>query len=120
MRNIAIVLACAFVLILKLRLCPALTLMSVEKPWMVGSPEPSTVHTDESVPGKQFSASIGFAGAEQDACAVFECAAMTNSASIHGRTPAHALPTLLTFMLIAFVSGDTGAAHCACLDARPQ
>src|SRR5579883_525166 len=40
---------------------------------MVESPAPVTVHTEGSVPGRQFSASIGFAGDEHEALARPAC-----------------------------------------------
>src|SRR3954447_5848532 len=38
---------------------PLLTLMSVEKPWIVASPDPDTSHSDGGLPGCWFSAGIG-------------------------------------------------------------
>jgi len=52
--------AAAGVLILKLTVVPTLTLMSVAKPWMLGSPAPETSHTLGSVPGSWFSHTIAF------------------------------------------------------------
>jgi hypothetical protein len=42
-------------LILKLTVVPTLTLMSVAKPWMLGSPAPEMSHTLGSVPSSWFS-----------------------------------------------------------------
>ena len=63
----SIVYAVASVLILKLMVWPALTLISVAKPWILGSPAPAPLisQLESGVPGKQFSASIAFAGALQ-------------------------------------------------------
>src|SRR3954467_8229786 len=44
---------------------PLLTLMSVAKPWMVESPLPLTSHSVLGLPGRQFSATMAFAGASQ-------------------------------------------------------
>src|ERR1700722_12108081 len=57
--------AFASVLTLKVIVCPTFTLISVANPWMVGSPAPLTSHWLGGFPGRQFSASIGFAGALQ-------------------------------------------------------
>src|SRR3954447_1760156 len=38
---------------------PLLTLMSVEKPWIVASPDPDTSHSDGGLPASRFSAGIG-------------------------------------------------------------
>src|SRR5258708_440886 len=67
MRYISIVYAFASVLILNNIVWPTLTLISVANPWIVGSPElPGEMsHWLEGLPGRQFSASIGFAGALQ-------------------------------------------------------
>src|SRR4051812_11132170 len=46
---------------------PRLTLIAVAKPWIVGSPAPSTSHSSCGDPGRQFSASMPFAGSPQDA-----------------------------------------------------
>ena len=42
---------------------PRFTLMSVAKPWMLGSPAPVMSHSLAGLPGWQFSATIGLAGA---------------------------------------------------------
>src|SRR4051812_3951927 len=42
---------------------PTFALMSVVKPWIVASPEPSTSQTLDGVPGLEFSQTIGFVGA---------------------------------------------------------
>src|SRR5262245_46493201 len=46
--------------ILKLTVCPWLTLMSVAKPWMVEAPAPEMARTLCGGPGRRFSATIGF------------------------------------------------------------
>src|SRR4051812_47370060 len=52
----------AVVSILKRTASPTFTLICVAKPWIVGSPAPSTSHVDCGVPDKQFSATTEFAG----------------------------------------------------------
>ena len=44
---------------------PWSTLMSVAKPWMLGSPAPVTSHSEAGFPGRQFSATISLAGGSQ-------------------------------------------------------
>jgi hypothetical protein len=46
---------------LKETVLPLLTLMSVAKPWMLGSPDPLTSHWLEGLPGFVFSQAIGLA-----------------------------------------------------------
>ena len=41
---------------------PRFTLMSVAKPWMLGSPLPEMSHSLAGLPARQFSATIGFGG----------------------------------------------------------
>src|SRR6185436_17343976 len=41
---------------------PTLALMSVANPWIFTSPEPLTSHSVDGFPGRQFSATIRFAG----------------------------------------------------------
>src|SRR5579875_1174894 len=55
----SIVYADASVEILKYSVWPMFTLMSVAKPWMVGSPTPVTSQTLSGVPGLEFSQTIG-------------------------------------------------------------
>lgn len=50
-------------LILNWTVWPAAALMSVVKPWISALPEPDTSHSFGGVPGRQFSATISFAGA---------------------------------------------------------
>ena len=56
-----IVYAAASVLILKSIVCPWSTLMSLAKPWIVGSPAPETSHSDCGAPGFAFSQTIALA-----------------------------------------------------------
>src|SRR4051812_10635142 len=51
--------AAAVVLTLKETVLPALTLCSVAKPWIVGSPSPGTSHWLDGDPGSAFSQTIG-------------------------------------------------------------
>ncbi len=53
----------AFVSTLNPTVSPRLTLMSVAKPWMLESPAPVMSHSLAGLPGRQFSATIAFAGA---------------------------------------------------------
>jgi hypothetical protein len=59
----------AVVLTLKTMVSPGLTLMLVAKPWIVGSPASWVARSQVlwGVPGRQFSASMGFAGEEHEA-----------------------------------------------------
>ena len=86
----SIVYALAGVLILNPMVPPTFTLMSVENPWMVESPEPLMSHTEGSVPGRAFSHTTGFAVALQSlaACAGWDAVTAAHTSNTTARNPA--------------------------------
>src|SRR5688500_11960136 len=71
-----------FDLILKSIVSPTLTLIFVPKPWIVGSPQPSTFQTFGFVPGRLFSQAtlLVTGGVHTAACA--DCGRRTSAASV--------------------------------------
>src|SRR5215213_6503000 len=71
----------AVVLTLNETVWPLLTLMSVAKPWMLGSPAPPTSHSLAGLPGLEFSHTIGFTtgGSHGPAALVGRVAAIASS-----------------------------------------
>src|SRR5688572_10953714 len=63
--------------------------MSVAKPWMASLPAPVTSHSDAGDPGRQFSASISFAGLAQLALAAGAAKSMAQAAATTVAAHAH-------------------------------
>src|SRR5688500_15070912 len=80
--------------------------MSVAKPWIASLPAPVTSHSDAGDPGRQFSASISFAGLAQLALAagaarsVAQVAATTVTAHAHARGVRRDAFTIPPYVLI--------------------
>src|SRR5262245_61020472 len=79
--------------ILKLTVCPRLTLISVVKPWIEASPPPVTSHSDGGFPASRFSHMIAlpFGGAHGSEAWAFgddQLGATTVSATMVSRTTA--------------------------------
>ncbi|MDI2023247.1 hypothetical protein PJL18_03795 [Paenarthrobacter nicotinovorans] len=78
--------------ILKRMGCPALTLISVEKPWIVSSPAPSMSHSEGGLPGLEFSHATAFTMGSQGPAATAAGAVRGSNAATIASTKVKSSP----------------------------